>query len=363
MEAVVPTASRRPAAAPGKALSCGRNGDQSFHSSSTSGSIVCTGWRSPRSPTGVVRGRSPVRDEIKQPAGLVHGGVYAAIAESLATNGTAAAVFGARQHGDGAVQPDQLPAPDHRGAIHAEARARHRGRTTWVWEVELTDDEGRLCVLARVTVAVRPGIADREATPGGTAAISAEPVAPCRTGAPRPSQNWAKLRSAGSAALPVRSMCVHASPTTPSVPGRQARITAPPEAASAGVNGGATLPARAARPLGGFRRPVHQHDVADLERLQQLVVGQPGRRCGRSPAGRAGRWSAGRSRRRASDRPAAAPRAPWSRNWTPGPLSAPETPGESRPASRPPESSAMTPIEIASAAATISSRSINRGID
>ena len=35
------------------------------------------------------------------------------------------------------------------GTIHAEARAMHRGRTTWVWEVEITDDAGRLCVLTR----------------------------------------------------------------------------------------------------------------------------------------------------------------------------------------------------------------------
>jgi 1,4-dihydroxy-2-naphthoyl-CoA hydrolase len=42
------------------------------------------------------------------------------------------------------------------GTIHAEARARHRGRTTWIWEVEFTDDDGRLCALSRVTVAVRP---------------------------------------------------------------------------------------------------------------------------------------------------------------------------------------------------------------
>ena len=45
---------------------------------------------------GLVRGRVQVRDDLKQPAGLVHGGVYAAIAESLATNGTAAMV-----HADG----------------------------------------------------------------------------------------------------------------------------------------------------------------------------------------------------------------------------------------------------------------------
>jgi uncharacterized protein (TIGR00369 family) len=42
------------------------------------------------------------------------------------------------------------------GHINAEARARHRGRTTWVWEVEVTDDDGNLCALVSATIAVRP---------------------------------------------------------------------------------------------------------------------------------------------------------------------------------------------------------------
>jgi uncharacterized protein (TIGR00369 family) len=41
------------------------------------------------------------------------------------------------------------------GHVNAEARARHQGRTTWVWDVELSDDEGRVCALVRMTVAVR----------------------------------------------------------------------------------------------------------------------------------------------------------------------------------------------------------------
>jgi uncharacterized protein (TIGR00369 family) len=41
------------------------------------------------------------------------------------------------------------------GTIHAIARRRHRGRTTWIWEVDITDDEGRLCALVRMTIAVR----------------------------------------------------------------------------------------------------------------------------------------------------------------------------------------------------------------
>ncbi|MGZ4170638.1 MAG: PaaI family thioesterase [Solirubrobacteraceae bacterium] len=105
---------------------------------------------------GVVRGRVRVRDDLRQPAGLVHGGVYAAVAESLATNGTAAKVFEDGNTAMGLSNQTSFLRPVTSGAINAVARARHRGRTTWVWEVELTDDASELCALSRVTVAVRP---------------------------------------------------------------------------------------------------------------------------------------------------------------------------------------------------------------
>jgi 1,4-dihydroxy-2-naphthoyl-CoA hydrolase len=105
---------------------------------------------------GLVRGRVAVRDELKQPAGLVHGGVYAAIAESLATNGTALTVMPAGNTAMGLSNQTSFLRPIVDGWIYAEAHTPHRGRTTWVWEVELTDGGGRLCALGRVTVAVRP---------------------------------------------------------------------------------------------------------------------------------------------------------------------------------------------------------------
>ena len=46
--------------------------------------------------------------------------------------------------------------PISAGTIHAIATRRHRGRTTWVWDVDLSDDQGRLCATSRVTVD-RPG--------------------------------------------------------------------------------------------------------------------------------------------------------------------------------------------------------------
>lgn len=100
-------------------------------------------------------GRVAVRDELKQPAGLVHGGVYAAIAESLASLGTAIGVMGDSKLAMGLSNQTSFLRPITTGTIHAEARRMHRGRTTWVWEVEIHDDQQRLCVLTRVTIAVR----------------------------------------------------------------------------------------------------------------------------------------------------------------------------------------------------------------
>lgn len=104
---------------------------------------------------GVMAGRVAVRDELKQPAGLVHGGVYAAMAESLASLGTWMAVSGEGKVAMGLSNQTNFLRPILAGTVTARAEARHRGRSTWVWEVECSDDDGRLCVLSRVTVAVR----------------------------------------------------------------------------------------------------------------------------------------------------------------------------------------------------------------
>jgi 1,4-dihydroxy-2-naphthoyl-CoA hydrolase len=103
----------------------------------------------------VANGRVEVRDELKQPGGLVHGGVYAAIAESLASWGTMLGVAPEGKVALGLSNQTNFLRPISGGAIHATATRRHRGRTTWVWEVEISDDGGRLCVLTRVTIAVR----------------------------------------------------------------------------------------------------------------------------------------------------------------------------------------------------------------
>jgi uncharacterized protein (TIGR00369 family) len=105
---------------------------------------------------GVVRGRIPVTDRILQPYGLVHGGALLTLAETLASHGT---WIGVREEGKLAMGQEinaSLLRPITSGNVNGLATARRRGRTAWVWEIEITDDDGRLCALVRATIAVRP---------------------------------------------------------------------------------------------------------------------------------------------------------------------------------------------------------------
>ena len=105
---------------------------------------------------GTVRGRMPVQDRILQPYGLVHGGAMLTLAETLASHGT---WVGVKDEGNLAMGQEinaSLMRPITTGNVNGLATARRRGRTAWVWEIEITDDEGRLCALVRATIAVRP---------------------------------------------------------------------------------------------------------------------------------------------------------------------------------------------------------------
>lgn len=103
-----------------------------------------------------VRARVQVRDELKQPAGLVHGGVYASIAESMASLATGMSVLQEGSVAMGLSNNTSFLRPVTGGAVHARATRLHRGRTTWVWDVHFSDDAGNLCALTRMTIAVRP---------------------------------------------------------------------------------------------------------------------------------------------------------------------------------------------------------------
>jgi 1,4-dihydroxy-2-naphthoyl-CoA hydrolase len=102
------------------------------------------------------RARIAILPKHHQPYGIVHGGVFAALAESLTSVATYGAVREEGMVAMGQANDTSFLRPIADGHANAAATPRHRGRTTWVWDVEVTDDEGRVCALSRVTIAVRP---------------------------------------------------------------------------------------------------------------------------------------------------------------------------------------------------------------
>jgi 1,4-dihydroxy-2-naphthoyl-CoA hydrolase len=103
-----------------------------------------------------VRARVLVRDELKQPRGLIHGGVYASLAESVASLATAVVVAQEGNMATGMSNVTNFLRPITEGHVHALAKRLHRGRTSWVWDVSMSDDAERICAVTRMTIAVRP---------------------------------------------------------------------------------------------------------------------------------------------------------------------------------------------------------------
>lgn len=98
----------------------------------------------------------PVVPAILQPFGIVHGGAYSALAETVASRATYDAVAADGMGAFGQSITTSFLRPVAEGSITASARPVHRGRTSWVWQVEMRDSDDRLCAVAQMTIAIRP---------------------------------------------------------------------------------------------------------------------------------------------------------------------------------------------------------------
>jgi 1,4-dihydroxy-2-naphthoyl-CoA hydrolase len=102
-----------------------------------------------------VTARVAVSDTILQPMGIVHGGVYASIAEGVCSIATSVAVVGENKLAIGLSNQTTFLRPIRAGSVNARATPLHRGRTTWLWDVRFLDDGERLCAVSQVCIAVR----------------------------------------------------------------------------------------------------------------------------------------------------------------------------------------------------------------
>ena len=100
-----------------------------------------------------IRGRVPVDSRTRQPYGLLHGGVSVVLAETL---GSCGAMY-ASPEGYRAVGLD-INANHLKGAtsgwVTGITRPVHIGRTTSVWQIDMTNDAGEMTCVSRITMAI-----------------------------------------------------------------------------------------------------------------------------------------------------------------------------------------------------------------
>lgn len=93
----------------------------------------------------------PVGPATLQPMGLLHGGATAALAESLGSTGSALLIDTAGQAVVGIeVNANHLKGV-RSGMVTATGRLVHRGRSTHVWDIRVTDEAGALVAVCRLT--------------------------------------------------------------------------------------------------------------------------------------------------------------------------------------------------------------------
>ncbi|MTD26096.1 hotdog fold thioesterase [Erwinia sorbitola] len=95
----------------------------------------------------------PVDRRTRQPFGLLHGGASVVLAETLGSMAGYLCTTGEQQVVGLEINANHLRAA-REGEVRGVCRAVHIGRRNQVWQIEIFDDNNRLCCTSRLTTAV-----------------------------------------------------------------------------------------------------------------------------------------------------------------------------------------------------------------
>ena len=100
-----------------------------------------------------IRARVPVDTRTRQPMGILHGGVSVVLAETLGSCGAACAAPPGHRAVGLDINANHLRSVSE-GWVNGIARPVHIGRSTQVWQIELTNDRGQPTCVSRITMAI-----------------------------------------------------------------------------------------------------------------------------------------------------------------------------------------------------------------
>jgi 1,4-dihydroxy-2-naphthoyl-CoA hydrolase len=101
-------------------------------------------------------GRMPIDERTIQPFGVAHGSALIALAETLASIGTALNIDPATHIAVGQeINASLLRPVPYGNTVEGEALVLHRGRTSMVWDVRIRTAEGKAAAVCRCSIAIR----------------------------------------------------------------------------------------------------------------------------------------------------------------------------------------------------------------
>jgi 1,4-dihydroxy-2-naphthoyl-CoA hydrolase len=101
-----------------------------------------------------LKARMPVDPRTRQPAGVLHGGASVTLAETLASWAATYCVDRSKHHCVGLEINANHVRPVREGHVYGVARPIHLGRSTHIWEIRITTEDGKLVCISRITMAV-----------------------------------------------------------------------------------------------------------------------------------------------------------------------------------------------------------------
>ncbi len=100
--------------------------------------------------------RMPVSPKVHQPDGVLHGGASVALAESVGSAASYIFLDGKEFFVRGIEISANHVKSIREGYVYAKASILHKGRTTQLWEIKITNEEGDLISNCKLTTIALP---------------------------------------------------------------------------------------------------------------------------------------------------------------------------------------------------------------
>ena len=100
--------------------------------------------------------KMPVNSRVHQPMGLLHGGATVALAESVGSAASLLFINTEKQEVRGIEISANHLKSKREGTVFCTAKIIHKGRSIHLWEIKITDEEGKLISLCKLTNMILP---------------------------------------------------------------------------------------------------------------------------------------------------------------------------------------------------------------